>query len=50
MYVATDIKDEALRFIVHLLVGCVLIKCRPNEVPAIGLELAAQAKDKRSYN
>lgn len=41
MYDVVDIEDEALRFTVQLLVGHVLRKCRPNEVPATTIELTA---------
>ena len=49
-YDVTDIQDEALRFTVQLLVGQVLRKCGPNEVPAIAIELATQEKDGQAYN
>lgn len=45
-----DIEDEMLRFIVQLLAGRVLRKCKPTEVPIVAVDLAAQEKDEKSYN
>ena len=49
-YDVEDIKDEALRFTVQLLVGRVLRKCRPTKVPTIAVEVVAQEKDGKPYN
>jgi hypothetical protein len=38
-YDAMDIQDQDLRFTIQLLVGRVLQKCRPNEVPTAAIEL-----------
>ena len=40
-----DIEDHALRFIVQLLVGKVLRKCQPSEVPAGVIDLVAHMKE-----
>jgi hypothetical protein len=41
VYDTAEIEDKALRFIVQLLARRVLRKCRPTEVPAAAVELAA---------
>ena len=38
-YDFADIHDQALRFIVQLLAGHILRKCRPNQVPIVAIEL-----------
>jgi hypothetical protein len=50
VYDTTDIKDEALRFTVQFLDGCVLRRCRPTKVPVAVVELAAYAKEGKQYN
>lgn len=49
-YDVTDIRDQALRFTIQLLAICMLRKCRPNEVLAATVKLAAQAKEGQTYN
>lgn len=49
-YDDVDIQDEALRFTIQLLVGCVLWKCRLNEVPTAAIEIATQEKEGQAYN
>lgn len=49
-YDSADIQDQSLRFIVQLLVGRVLRKCRPNEVLAGEIDLTTQVKEGTQYN
>ena len=49
-YDAMQIEDKSLRFIIQLLVGRVLWKCRSNQVPGLAIELAHTARDGVQYN
>ena len=49
-YDSIDIQDQALQFMVQLLVGQVLRKCRPSEVPAREIDLVVQEKEGMQYN
>lgn len=44
-YDSADIEDRALQFTVQLLVGRVLRKCRPNEVPTWAIDLSTHVKE-----
>ena len=49
-YEVVQIEDKALQFTVQLLVGWVLRKCRPNQVPRPAIELADATRDGVQYN
>ena len=50
VYDSMDIEDHTLRFTVQLLIGQVLRKCIPNEVPEGAIDLATQVKEGEQYN
>ena len=48
-YDFADIEDHALRFTIQLLVGRVLKKCQPSEVPTGAIDLVVHAKECKQY-
>lgn len=49
-YDPMNIEDCSLCFIIQLLAGKVLRKCRPNEVPKGAIDLSAHVKEGKQYS